>query len=323
MNAAASLPRRNPLIGGLLVVSLLLNIASLCLPFVMIDEAGSAPLIYGLIGSARMLFDAGMVALAMLVVGFSIVFPFAKLGVLLWLWRTGVHTARRVAWLERVEKLGKWSFFDVFLIAIMVGITNDQWLISSASLPGLTFFMAALLVGMLAGELLVATSPAHHRPAQAVRPPPSLALLILLLVIAALYAATLFVPFVQIDDWRLADHEFSLVGLVPALRQNDSPELAVSILAFLVVTPSLGLLTAFVMTIFWWRRSPPRALIVTQRLIRRWSMLPVFALSLAVFRAEGHHFLGTEPRPGMWMLVTALSLTIVGQFTVARAWRHC
>lgn len=315
------MPRRSFLIGCLLVSSLLLNIAALCLPFVMVDEAGSAPLVYGLFGSVKMLLDSQMVALAMLVVGFSIVFPFAKVGVLLWLWWSGTHTARRTAWLERVEALGKWSFFDVFLIAIMVGITNNQWLISSASLPGLTCFMAALMVGMLAGELLAATTPKHHRPVGEVPPPPSPLLLIVLLVIGGLFAATLFVPFLQIDDWRLTDHEFSLVDLVPALRQNNSPELALSIFAFLIVTPTLGLFTAFVMTVFWWRRRPPRSLILTQRLIRRWSMLPVFALSLAVFRAEGHNFLGTEPRPGMWMLVGALTLTILGQFTVARAWR--
>jgi len=321
MNADPAMPRRNRLIGGLLVSSLLLNVAALCLPFVTVDEAGSAPVTYGLFGSVQMLLDAQMVALAMLVVGFSIVFPFAKLAVLLLLWWHGTHTARRVAWLERVEGLGKWSFFDVFLVAIMVGITNDQWLIGSASQPGLTCFMIALVAGMLAGELLAATAPKHHLPVGEVPPPPSLLLLIVLLVIGGLFAATLWVPFLQIDDWRLTDHEFCLADLVPALRQNESPELALCIFAFLVVTPALGLFTAFVMTVFWWRRRPPMFLILTLRLIRRWSMLPVFALSLAVFRAEGHHFLDTEPRPGIWLLLGALTLTIVGQLAVARAWR--
>jgi uncharacterized paraquat-inducible protein A len=237
------------------------------------------------------------------------------------LWWGGVQTPQRVAWLERVEKLGKWSFFDVFLVAIMVAITNDQWLISSASLPGLTCFMIALMLGMLAGEVMTATTPVVHPPAADVPPPPSLVLLILILAIGGLLAAALLVPFIQIADWRLSDRAYSLAELVPALWQNDSPALALGLGTFLVVLPALGWFTATVMTIGWWRRTPPRGLILTQRLIGRWSMLPVFALSLAVFLAEGHRFLGTEPRAGIWLLVSGLVLTIIGQAFVARAWR--
>ncbi|HEX3133069.1 MAG TPA: paraquat-inducible protein A [Planctomycetota bacterium] len=101
MNAGPSrVIRRRPLIGGLLGLSLILNIAALCLPFVMVDAAGSDPYIYGLIGSVQMLLDSGMIALAVLVVAFSIVFPFAKLGMLSWLWWVGVQTPYQVVWLE-------------------------------------------------------------------------------------------------------------------------------------------------------------------------------------------------------------------------------
>jgi hypothetical protein len=41
-----------------------------------------------------------------------------------------------------------------------------------------------------------------------------------------------------------------------------------------------------------------------------------------VFFAEGHHFLGTETRAGVWILVGGLTLTVIGQFLVARLWRH-
>ena len=144
--------RRPPVVGIMLALSLCLNILALILPFVVMDAAGSDPLIYGLLGSVQMLLDSQMVVLAGLVVVFSVIFPFAKLATLAWLWWRGVTTERRHSVLMWVEKLGKWSLFDVFLVAIMIGLTNDQWLISSASLPGLTCFMGAVILGMLAGS---------------------------------------------------------------------------------------------------------------------------------------------------------------------------
>lgn len=313
-------PRRHPLIAGLLGISLILNLAALCLPFVKLDAAGSREVIYGLFGSVRLLLDSGMIGLAVLVVGFSIVFPFAKLGALGWLWWNGVHTPRRVAWLGWVEKTGKWSFFDVFLVAIMVALTSNQWLISSESLPGLTCFMIALIAGMSAGELLTSTTPMAVPAAGTVPPPPSAVLLPLVLAIGVLLAAALLVPFIQIDDRLLVDRSYSLVALLPALWR-DSSTLALGLGAFLITTPILNWLITMVMIIRWWRRTPPLAFIRVQHLLNRWSMLPVFALSLAVFFAEGHHFLDTEPRAGIWMLVGGLVLAAIGQLLVARTWR--
>ena len=318
-------PRRHPLIGVLLLLSFIGNVAALCLPFVMVDAAGSSPVSYGLLGSVQMLIDEHMLILGALVVTFSVLLPFAKLLALAFLWWTGVGTRWRHAWLVFIEKVGKWSFFDVFLVAILVGITDNQLLLSSASLRGLTFFMVALALGMLAGEILSATSPAvvisdkkdRHGP----RKTPSLLLLFMLIAIGGLLAATLFLPCIQIDDWRLRDRAFSLYDMIPALGRNGSPFLAIIFGAFLIVAPILGWLTAMVMTIGWWRRSPPYRLVRFQRMIGRWSMLPVFALSLGIFFAEGDRFLGTLPKAGSWMLISGLALVIVGQFIVGRAWR--
>jgi uncharacterized paraquat-inducible protein A len=322
VSMTATRPRRHLFIGVLLGSSLILNLTALCLPFTMIDAATSLAYIYGLFGSVGMLMDSDMVALAILVVVFSIIFPFAKLSALMWLWWYGVSTPRRMRWLDWTEKLGKWSFFDVYLVAIMVAITNDQWLISTASLPGLTCFMIALTLGMLAGEWLSATTPKAQPVSESVPSHSPILLLLLLLAIGGLFAAAVFVPFIQIDDWRLSDRAYSLAELVPALQENDSPALALAVGLFLIIMPALGWWNAAIMMLGWWGRRPPATLLSIQQLIGRWSMLPVFALSLAVFFAEGHHFLGTETRAGVWILVGGLTLTVIGQFLVARLWRH-
>jgi uncharacterized paraquat-inducible protein A len=312
--------QRPPLVGVLLGAALILNLAALVLPFVEIDAIGSDPWVYGLLGSVQMLWDSHMYALAVMVFTFSVLFPFAKIGALAWLWWYGVGTPRRHRVLRRVENLGKWSLFDVFLVAIMVALTNDQWLISSASLPGLTCFLIAVVLGMLAGEVLIAVvhQPATHQPGTHRR---SGLLGAIVVACAVLLGCTLFVPFIQIDDWRLADRAYALAGLVPALWQNDSPVLAIALGAFVVAMPVVNLAVATVLVFGWWNRVPPPPALRVGDLTGRWSMLSVFALSLGVFLAEGHRFLGTQPKGAVWTLVIGLGLAWVGHQVVRRLWR--
>jgi uncharacterized paraquat-inducible protein A len=322
-------PRRLPLIGLLLGISFGFNLLALWLPFVQIDAAGSAPWVYGLFGSVMMLWDAGMVALALLVFTFSVIFPFAKLTVLGWLWWQGVNSAGRHRVLMLVEKLGKWSLFDVFLVSIMVALTNDQWLISSDSLPGLTCFLIAVLVGMLAGEVLNATTPVPATASLPSADPESaprtsmayqMILLALVVLIAVLLAYTLSKPFIEIDDLRLADREFSLVSLVPALWQNQSAILALALGMFVIAIPVVRWLMTAGMVLVWWRKAPsPRALSLSH-VVGRWSMLSVFAMSMGVFLAEGYRFLETKPSAAVWTLAGGLMLTWIAQGLLARLW---
>lgn len=326
----SSLPH-SPLIGVLLFASLVLNVLALILPFVVIDAAGSDPWVYGLFGSVKMLWDADMAVLAVMVFTFSVIFPFAKLGSLTWLWWGGVTTPGRHWLLTWVEKLGKWSLFDVFLVAIMVALTNDQWLISSESLPGLTCFLIAVVLGMLAGEVLSATTAsAGAATAPAIIPANdteavvsiqrSVVLLALVIAVGVLLGLTVTIPFIQIDDWRLADREFSLLSLVPALWQNGSAILAIALGTFVIAMPVISWLVVAGMVMIWWRKSPLTGAVGFKNLLGRWSMLSVFALSLGVFLAEGHHFLATKADAGVWSLVAGLFLAWLGQIVLGRLW---
>lgn len=318
---AAPTSSRSWLVAVLLLASFGCNVAALILPFIVIDAAGSDPWVYGLFGSVLMLWDAHMYVLAVMVFTFSVIFPFAKIAALAWLWWLGVATPGRRRLLTWVEKLGKWSLFDVFLVAIMVALTNDQWLISSESLPGLTCFLIAVVLGMLAGEVLTAVVGHAPESVPLASAPRSVAVLLLVLVTGALQGATLVIPFIQIDDWRLADRAYSLITLVPALWQNGSPILALAIGAFVIVIPVVHLLVALVITLVCWNRAPSPGLLHLRDLVGRWSMMAVFAMSLAVFLAEGHRFLGTEPMLGVWTLAIGLGLVWFGQWLISRIWR--
>lgn len=333
--SSSLLPRsplpRSPLIGVLLFASLVLNVLALVLPFVKIDAVGSNPWIYGLFGSVKMLWDADMAVLALLVFTFSVVFPFAKLGSLVWLWWGGVTTAGRHRLLTWVEKFGKWSLFDVFLVSIMVALTNDQWAISSESLPGLACFLVAVVLGMLAGEVLSATTASAGTATDfAVAPTNdttavasikrSVVLLALVVGVGVLLGLALAIPFIQIDDWRLTDRDFSLLSLVPALWQNGSAILAIALGTFVIAMPVISWLVVAGMVMIWWRKAPPVGAISLKNLLGRWSMMSVFALSLGVFLVEGHHFLATKADAGVWSLVAGLFLVWLGQIALGRLW---
>jgi uncharacterized paraquat-inducible protein A len=186
----------------------------------------------------------------------------------------------------------------------------------------LTCFLIAVVLGMLAGEVLSAvvhkpdtTPPTTHRR--------SGLLSAILVACAVLLGCSLFVPFIQIDDWRLADRTYALAGLIPALWQNDSPVLALALGAFVVVMPVVNLFVVAFIIVRWWNRTPPAGMVAVGDLVGRWSMLAVFAMSLGVFLAEGHRFLGTKPMGAVWTLVAGLALAWAGQVIIGRLWhRH-
>jgi len=104
-------PFRRRLVLFLLGLSLAGNITALLVPFMNLRIAFTTEP-YSLLSSATMMWNKGLYVLAALVIAFSVVFPFAKLATLIWV---ASATALGPA-LALVERLGKWSMIDVFLV---------------------------------------------------------------------------------------------------------------------------------------------------------------------------------------------------------------
>src|SRR5579883_2320443 len=91
--AVESGPRRIPAparagVALLLLGSLACNVSALLLPFMHL-RVGFKTQPYSLFHSVQMLWTSHLEILAVLVVAFSIVFPFVKLGILAWLCAAG------------------------------------------------------------------------------------------------------------------------------------------------------------------------------------------------------------------------------------------
>ncbi|MDQ8185028.1 paraquat-inducible protein A [Pelagicoccus sp. SDUM812002] len=281
----------------LLSLSLVCNVAALVYPFMKLRK-GLDNELYTLMHSVSLLWSKGLYVLSLLVVGFSILFPFAKLCILFWVISTKSNHPIRQKLLKRVEHLGKWSMLDVFLISIILSLASKQFFVGAKPQIGLTFFIVAILISMLTGELISARI--HGKTAPSFRSQTSQGGLILLLSGITLIAALSF-PFLRIEDWLLKNREYSILSLVPALWIQGAWVSSVLCALFLVAAPVL----VFAAQCYSWRtRSHPSWIARA----KRWSMLDVFGLALVVFAIESDHLMKTEIHWGTLFLGTTLLL---------------
>ena len=304
MNASTTLDFRTRLLGGaMLGASFACNVAVLFLPFMELRKGlGTEP--YSLVRSVRMMWSSGLYVLAVLVVGFSVVFPFAKLAVLAVLatlctrGRLGPRGHAALGW---VERLGKWSMLDVFLVCLILTLTSGQLLVGANPLAGIPLFVAAIMLSIVTGNLLAS----HVDP----QPPPAPRLVGWMLALAGLaLAGTLAMPFLKIHDWLLADRAYSILSLSGTLLSTGAWTAGAVAAFFLVIAP----LSTWALELKLWRQQhrAENTGRTWRRLLawRRWSMLDVFGLALAVFLVEGDQLMHTEVRWGALFLVALVAL---------------
>lgn len=311
MSDHATHTSRGLLIPAMLFVSLVCNLTALCSPFVSLAIGLGSEASHSLVTSVSLLRNSGLWILAVLVLGFSICFPFAKLGILTWVWSGRGSSAARRRWLGRVGSLARWSLFDVFLIGILLALTNDRLLVASAPKLGLPCFIVAIILSMLAGEIL-------HRRESAPAPPsdrkPSRVLARTLLVLAAIALGIAHgAPLLQVHSIWMADGDFSLFRFTSALFAAGAPVLGVLVVVGLVIVPWLVLISTWCLTL----RSTPSA-IYRHAMWWRWSMLDVFLVALLVFVLEGKAFVPSEIRVGVYLMIISLIFSTCASMLVQR-----
>lgn len=92
--------------------------------------------------------------LAAILVIFSIIFPALKIAYLIALYvLPSKPDKERVELLKRLSWLGKWSMLDVLVLALMIFYVKTSGIASAASLPGIYFFTASVVMTMVATHL--------------------------------------------------------------------------------------------------------------------------------------------------------------------------
>ncbi|HUR27594.1 MAG TPA: paraquat-inducible protein A [Planctomycetota bacterium] len=287
-------------------MSFALNVLALSLPFMDLRR-GLSTEPYSLQASVRFLWESKLYVLAGVVVAFSMVFPFLKLAVMTLVLFGGVRETREQRTLELVERYGKWSMLDVFLVCIMLALANDQFWIDAAPRMGLICFTLAIVTSMLTSRhMLVRLGRGERGPVVELSHPRWLALGQALLL--SLLVAVLLVPFLEISDWLLKDRPISILSTIGGLWQSGARSLAVIAVLFLVTAPLVSGLATLALFL---RAAKDRDIDFARRLVqqtRDWAMLDVFALALGIFLVEGNDFVRTELTWGAFLLALLLAL---------------
>ena len=126
-----------------------LNVAALLLPFMETKQLIFFKDKYTLPHSVQMMWENGYYPLAAIIFCFSIVFPLFKLVSLTILWFMRFDQAERGKYLTVLSFLGKWSMLDVFVVALLLVMTESKTLLQATPRIGVYLFAAAILISMV------------------------------------------------------------------------------------------------------------------------------------------------------------------------------
>lgn len=314
----------------LLIISLISNILGLVLPFLEIDEAFKKPITYSLPHSVHLMWTAKLYIISVLILGFSIIFPFAKLISLFIAWFVPMKSSKRVKFLHVIELLGKWSFMDIFVVILLIALTNHQQWISSTIHIGVYFFIGAISLSMFISEAVITMakkklSEGENIPKQTSRVwlirdhyRISWVIPILAIVSGAALVESLHADFLQIHQVFLVSHTYSIYILGQMLQEMQLWVLLTILIATLGVFPLVRLALIVFSLIIPMRVQALKRMRAIIDSLSRWCMLDVFGLALFLISTEGKALVKTEVLSGLYMVVAAIGLCyILGAIAIA------
>ncbi|MCB1874615.1 MAG: paraquat-inducible protein A [Chromatiales bacterium] len=162
-----SLARRHPGMGlwvnGLLAVSAALLALGVSGPLFSLRQLWIFTNQVSLLSGLRDLWNAGYPGLFALILGFSVLLPIAKLGVIAGIVNSGdgSNEAHR-RWLHRLDRYAKWSMLDVFVVALLVVSVKLGDLARVEIQWGLYAFAGSVIATMLAAHQVTNLTRSAH-----------------------------------------------------------------------------------------------------------------------------------------------------------------
>ncbi|MHC4106635.1 MAG: paraquat-inducible protein A [Planctomycetota bacterium] len=326
---ARELGLRGAAVPILLGASLACNLTALVVPFLEVDIFLKGRHTYSLPRSVELMWESQLYVIALLIVAFSIVFPLAKLGALTHIWFFARQAEIRRKRLDFVEPLGKWSFLDIFVVIIILVLTNDQLFVGARTVAGVYFFIAAIALSMLATLLIEhlsrAPDPGPPGPRGSLLSRPGrqrwVILPVLVLAVPALLAAV-GLPFIKISQFLLTSYDYSIAMSVVALWAQHARVMSVIVAVTLVAMPALCLIALFALCLRPLDRAQRRRWGSWLAAMWQWAMIDVFGLSLLVFLMEGDALVRTQVKQGLYLIVAAIVVLTATYMLVMRANRR-
>jgi len=320
------------------VLNLMIVAAGICLyhgvtePIIKLTQMFVFSDTHSLSSAVLALYYDGEWFLATVILIFSMLMPTAKLLYLLALGSLPIEDLRaRHGWLRRLEWFGKWSMHDVLILALTIVYLRAEGISKAASMPGVRWFAAAVILIMLAYGWLkrVARRP-RVQPALPKLPAPRIAFqqgnelkrfLLGLLTLAA--AATLVLgitqPAIQLTKLYLWTDQHSILTAIYALYLDKEYFLAGLIFLFSVIIPSCKLLYLLVVSTLATPHPSMRERAIDRlESLGKWSMMDVLVLALMVFYINASAVADATALPGVYLYTVSVFLTMTA-YTIAKS----
>jgi paraquat-inducible protein A len=294
------------------------NIAALLVPFMEISEFLHKTESYELPEAVKLMWTEGLPVVAVLIVSFSIVFPFAKLlGLAICLLPRWRRRERRARLLRLLAELGRWSLLDVFVVMLLMVLASDQWAVGTDVKPGIYLFMSAIGTAMAVSDVLASRARALE-PTSAGRAEPSRAIArlgwfgriglpLLLLASLATLVGAIATPFLKIEQFLLRGFSYSVFGAIRTLWESHREVFATLMALLLAALPAVRLVLLAVALAAKASDAVRSGLLDWAGLARRWSGIEVFGLALLLVLVEGRSLIKTEVLSGAWILLGAIA----------------
>ena len=334
-------------IGWLVPIGLILvlgsNIVALFLPFMEIGIPFKRE-VYSIPHGIYMMWEFGYYYLAALIFLFSLLFPLVKTISLIIIWFLRVKPGFRNKFIRVLESLGKWSFLDIFVVVLLMVLSNDQVFVDTEPKGGLLFFIVAIIGNMLMSRLVemidsrvhqrrmkealqsqegheaeapsvdtVGTAEEKVEPLTSTGPLGWFVPLLMVLSFGSILVAV-EVPFLRINDALLHSYSYSVSQAAVALFEQGHITLGIFTVLFVGVAPALNIL---LITWMWFSH---RTVQQTQtrlefvRIIGEWSMMSVFLLALVLTISEGKNMIRTDMLGGAYAIAASLAICSISIF---------
>lgn len=276
---------------------------------------------HSLLTAVTILIQSNQLFLGITVLVFSILLPVLKLFYLVLLSTLPSAEIRRQGFrLRALEWLGKWSMHDVLVMALMIFFIKSQGLYDAASLTGVYFFTAAVVLMILAyAWLRTETQSLTERQAAAIKAAPltrisivrNVILSFLIIVATVFFAMGIILPVIKFTTVYVWTNEHSIATIIYALYRDEEYFLCGVIFTFSVFFPFLKLF--YLLTLVTSPDLPHQfraRSISTMEWLGRYSMTDVMVLALMIFYMNSSGYTEANVLPGAYFFAASALMTM-------------
>lgn len=312
--------------GRRFLLSLAILSASVCLalgislPIIRLTKYVFWSTDHSLLSTVTVLLNDGQTFLGSMILVFSIILPVAKLLYLLLVSTLpAAEIFRQRRQLRALEWLGKWSMHDVLVLALTIFFIKSQGVYDAASLTGVYFFTAAVMLMILSyawlrmdgksEEALREPDPAELKPLSAFR---NFILSFLIITGTVFFALGIILPVIQFTTIYVWTDKHSIATIIYALYQNQEYFLCAVVFAVSIFFPFLKLFYLLTLVTSPDLSSEFRAKsIATMEWLGRYSMTDVMVLALMIFYVNSSGYTTASVLPGVYFFAASAIITML------------